>query len=56
MTRDPVCGMQVDEKSAAARVEHDGITYLFCCEGCRQRFEEDPDRFVERSRSDWGRP
>jgi hypothetical protein len=28
---DPVCGMTVNPGSAAARVEHAGTTYFFCC-------------------------
>jgi uncharacterized protein len=36
---DPVCGMQVEAANAAARSEHDGQTYWFCSDGCRERFE-----------------
>ncbi len=43
--KDPVCGMTVDEASAAAAWEHDGTTYLFCSVGCMRRFREDPDHF-----------
>jgi Cu+-exporting ATPase len=34
---DPVCGMEVDPADAA-KVEADGTTYFFCCDGCRDRF------------------
>jgi Cu+-exporting ATPase len=37
MTRDPICGMDVDE-ATALRAERDGQTFYFCCESCRQRF------------------
>jgi uncharacterized protein len=37
---DPVCGMKVD-RSKALRLEHDGTTYYFCSEHCRQRFQAD---------------
>ncbi len=43
---DPVCGMTVDIESAGDVVEHDGVTYGFCCSGCRRRFEAEPDRFL----------
>jgi Cu+-exporting ATPase len=43
--RDPVCGMEVDPRTAAAAVEHGGHTHHFCSTGCAQRFREDPDRF-----------
>ncbi|MGK7310965.1 MAG: YHS domain-containing protein [Candidatus Longimicrobiales bacterium M2_2A_002] len=43
---DPVCGMNVDPKTAAAEVEYEGKTYHFCSEGCRKSFEEDPERYL----------
>ena len=43
---DPVCGMTVEEGSAAAAWEHDGTTYLFCSVGCMERFRENPEHFV----------
>jgi Cu+-exporting ATPase len=46
MERDPVCGMSVDVEKAKARVEHGGRTYYFCCGGCAQKFESDPDRYL----------
>jgi uncharacterized protein len=36
---DPVCGMQVEMANAAARAEHDGETFYFCSDRCRDRFE-----------------
>lgn len=44
--QDPVCGMTIDTENAAARAEFRGETYYFCSIGCRERFEETPDRFV----------
>lgn len=43
---DPVCGMTVAEPADAPRAEHEGVAYRFCCEGCRARFEAEPDRYV----------
>jgi xanthine dehydrogenase accessory factor len=43
---DPVCGMTVEVGSARHKVEHDGITYYFCCAGCVKAFEGDPAAFV----------
>ena len=31
MAKDPVCGMQVDEKEAAGKSEYRGKTVYFCC-------------------------
>lgn len=51
MARDPVCGMEVDEKSAAGKVEHEGRVYYFCSEGCKAAFEENPAKFVQGNKS-----
>jgi Cu+-exporting ATPase len=44
--RDPVCGMTVDAERAAARVEHSGKTYYFCCAGCANKFGADPEKYL----------
>ena len=44
---DPVCGMTVMASAASMPAEHDGITYYFCCAGCRQKFNENPDAYVK---------
>jgi xanthine dehydrogenase accessory factor len=44
---DPVCGMTV--ATAASRpLRHDGADYYFCCAGCRQAFEQDPDAYIKK--------
>ena len=43
---DPVCGMQVDEQSATAQLEHEGQTYYFCSQGCKEKFEQDPEQYA----------
>lgn len=43
---DPVCGMTIDEREAAATVEHDGKTYHFCSKHCAHRFTEHPEDYV----------
>jgi len=35
---DPICGMQVDVKSARWTADKDGQTYYFCAPGCRKAF------------------
>lgn len=35
---DPVCGMRFSPAEAACTVEHDGRTYYFCAESCRDKF------------------
>jgi Cu+-exporting ATPase len=46
MTKDPVCGMQVDEKKAAALATLGGKTYYFCSAGCKATFEKAPDKYA----------
>jgi xanthine dehydrogenase accessory factor len=40
--RDPVCGMTVRADVSSNPLQHNGITYFFCCAGCRAAFERDP--------------
>ena len=47
MQRDPVCGMDVDEESAAAKVEYKGKTYYFCAMSCKEKFEATPEQYLE---------
>ncbi|MCP4663085.1 MAG: heavy metal translocating P-type ATPase [bacterium] len=44
--RDPVCGMDVDPERATAVHEHDGESYYFCCNGCREKFRGEPQRYL----------
>ncbi len=46
MAKDPVCGMEVDEKKAVARFVYEGQTYYFCTDACRQAFERDPEKYA----------
>jgi P-type Cu+ transporter len=43
---DPVCGMTVDESRAAATSTYRGTTYYFCNPRCRERFDADPERYL----------
>jgi YHS domain-containing protein len=47
MAKDPVCGMQVDEKSAAGTAVYKGKTYYFCALGCKARFEQEPEKYAK---------
>jgi Cu+-exporting ATPase len=46
MEIDPVCGMEVDPKTAAGSSEYQGKTYYFCSQGCLEDFKEDPESFL----------
>ncbi|MEO7659028.1 MAG: HAD-IC family P-type ATPase, partial [Pyrinomonadaceae bacterium] len=43
---DPVCKMLVNPATAAATFVHAGETFYFCNIGCKERFEANPDQFL----------
>ncbi|WP_375173674.1 heavy metal translocating P-type ATPase [Pseudooceanicola sp.] len=43
--RDPVCGMTVDPNAGKPTVEYQGHTYHFCADGCRKKFEAEPEAY-----------
>lgn len=45
--KDPVCGMQVEESDAVGQSEHNGRTYYFCAQGCKEKFDADPKAYAE---------
>jgi P-type Cu+ transporter len=48
---DPVCGMSVNRETAKHRFSYQGQEYLFCCAGCRTKFESDPEGSLTRHRA-----
>ena len=50
MVKDPVCGMMIDEQTAAGRSEFNGTTYYFCAPICKQRFDQNPSAYVGRDK------
>ena len=47
MAKDPVCGMMVDEKTAAGKSEYQGKTYYFCAAICKTKFDANPGNYVK---------
>jgi xanthine dehydrogenase accessory factor len=43
---DPICGMTVDVRKAKHRSEFAGKPFYFCCGGCKQAFDKQPDKYV----------
>ena len=43
---DPVCQMSVPIAAARQQAEVDGVTYYFCCAGCRTKFLNDPQAYL----------
>ena len=50
-TRDPVCGLRIDDPGRAPTAVADGSSYAFCSRTCRNEFLRDTTRFL---RSDSG--
>ncbi len=46
MATDPVCGMQVDERTAAGSSVFEGNHYYFCSAGCKKKFEASPAAYL----------
>lgn len=44
--KDPVCGMEIEREDAVGSVEHEGTTYYFCSDDCREEFEADPTAYL----------
>lgn len=44
--KDPICGMAVDISRAKHKTEFAGTMFYFCCAGCKQSFEQQPEKYV----------
>jgi Cu+-exporting ATPase len=47
LATDPVCGMKVDPHTAKHRADYAGRPYYFCSAGCRTKFLENPQKYLE---------
>ena len=46
MVKDPVCGMDVDPKTAAGKSDYQEQTYYFCSAGCKKAFDKVPAKYA----------
>src|SRR5258707_72094 len=46
--KDPVCGMSVRPDSPH-RYRHEETEFLFCCQGCLEKFKTGPSKFLEKA-------
>lgn len=53
MAKDPVCGMEVDEKGAEFMTHLEHETFYFCSKGCQERFEVDKGIVKEDADKGW---
>lgn len=44
--KDPICGMAVDPQKAKYKSEHQGTVFYFCCAGCKQKFDQQPEKYL----------
>jgi Cu+-exporting ATPase len=44
--KDPVCGMTIEDKDAAALSAYKGTTYYFCSKPCKEDFDKDPESYI----------
>lgn len=49
--RDPVCGMAVDPSTAKYSYSHEGTTWYFCADHCRQQFIAHPAQYLGKKES-----
>jgi xanthine dehydrogenase accessory factor len=42
----PVCGMVVDPATAKHVIAFGGMSHYFCCDGCKVRFDDAPDKYL----------
>jgi len=41
-----VCGSYVDPGSHEAKETYKGHTYYFCCDKCKEKFKENPEKYA----------
>jgi YHS domain-containing protein len=46
MAIDPICKMDVDEKTAKWTSKYKGKTYYFCAPGCKIEFDKNPEKYT----------
>lgn len=54
MAKDPICGMEVDEKNAEAMLHLHHETFYFCSEQCKEAFEKEI-RLLKSDEKMWNR-
>ena len=47
MAKDPVCGMDVDEKTAVYKSIQANNVYYFCSATCQNEFNKNPEKYLQ---------
>lgn len=45
MTKDPVCGMEIEDVSSALTENYEGHDYFFCSQECLDEFNAHPEKY-----------
>ena len=48
LVADPVCGMKIDPKTAAAKSVYAGKTYYFCSQDEKAKFDGNPEKYLKK--------
>jgi len=46
MAVDPICKMDIDERTAKWKSVFNGKEYFFCAPGCKKTFDKNPAKYV----------
>jgi P-type Cu+ transporter len=52
LAKDPVCGTNVDISQPHASSQHQGETYHFCCDACKDKFDQSPALYAAKKIAD----
>ncbi len=50
--KDPVCGMTITANPDNPHSVHEGQRYEFCCGGCKQKFDAEPEKYLKSRTAD----
>ena len=45
----PVCGIPIDMNNPKHIVEYKGEKVYFCCDGCKVKFDAEPDKYIKKT-------
>jgi Cu+-exporting ATPase len=51
MLKDPICGMEIEDRDSVIKRKYMGKTYFFCSFSCRDAFDAEPQKYSDRNNS-----
>jgi len=49
IAKDPVCGMEIDERTAMRKSMYANNVYYFCSATCQEEFNKNPEKYLHES-------